>query len=189
MLAVIAGRAQKWPLATHSSCKRWWELVLRLRLSQSSSQVSGSHQICLEPLPPPPQKICWWDSAEGVWSSRTHSKSAVLLEWVESIVWQFARKHPEKWQGGDWFFHHDNVPAHTTLSVQHFWLKTKWWLCSTTPAPYLPTSLLPTVFCTHIWRGFEREAFCWCCRGSMRITGGGVTLKGTKVSNLYKYFK
>jgi hypothetical protein len=28
------------------------------------------------------------------------------------------RKHPGKWQSGDWFLHHDNAPAHTALSVQ-----------------------------------------------------------------------
>ncbi|PNF22071.1 hypothetical protein B7P43_G09295 [Cryptotermes secundus] len=27
------------------------------------------------------------------------------------------------WQSGDWFFHHDNAPAHTALSVRQFLTK------------------------------------------------------------------
>jgi hypothetical protein len=106
----FAGIAQKWPPATHNSCKMMRVRVTAMTLSQSSSQESGSHQIRLDNNhPPPPPKrgggqvpssvmtmfVCFlmlMDSAEGVWSSMTNSKSAVLLEWVESIVWQPAMK-------------------------------------------------------------------------------------------------
>jgi len=29
----------------------------------------------------------------------------------------------DTWSSGDWFFHHDNAPAHTALSVQQFLAK------------------------------------------------------------------
>jgi len=32
-------------------------------------------------------------------------------------------KRPEMWSSGDWFLHHDNVPAHMALSVQQFLAK------------------------------------------------------------------
>jgi hypothetical protein len=30
------------------------------------------------------------------------------------------RKRPEKWKNNNWFLHHDNVPAHTSLVVRQF---------------------------------------------------------------------
>jgi len=33
------------------------------------------------------------------------------------------QKRPELWQSGDWFFHHDNAPAHAAISVAIFWPK------------------------------------------------------------------
>ena len=30
------------------------------------------------------------------------------------------RKRPEMWKNGNWLFHHDNAPAHTTLVVREF---------------------------------------------------------------------
>jgi hypothetical protein len=68
------------------------------------------------------------------------------------------RKHPGKWQGGDWFLHHDNAPAHTALSVQHLWLETKRWLC---PIPLITqTCCVKLLFVPTDEAGFDREAFC-----------------------------
>ena len=30
------------------------------------------------------------------------------------------RKRPELWRSGDWFFHHDNAPAHSALRTREF---------------------------------------------------------------------
>jgi hypothetical protein len=30
------------------------------------------------------------------------------------------QKHPDKWKNNNWFLHHDNAPAHTSLVVQQF---------------------------------------------------------------------
>ena len=33
------------------------------------------------------------------------------------------RKRPELWWSGEWLLHHENAPAHTTLSVRQFLMK------------------------------------------------------------------
>ena len=33
------------------------------------------------------------------------------------------RKRPELWRSGDWFFHHDNAPAHSALRTREFLAK------------------------------------------------------------------
>ena len=33
------------------------------------------------------------------------------------------RKRPELWSSGDWFFHHDNAPAHLALRTREFLAK------------------------------------------------------------------
>jgi len=43
------------------------------------------------------------------------------------------RNNPEKWQSGDWFLHHDNAPAYTTLNVQQFLAKNKMMMVSHHP--------------------------------------------------------
>ena len=70
-----------------------------------------------------------------------------VLKWMsDSLQW----KCPEQWQHGDWFLHHDNAPLTTqTWASTSFWLKPKWWSCSTTPTCL--TLLLVTIFCTHGW--------------------------------------
>jgi len=35
----------------------------------------------------------------------------------------YGKKRPEMRSSGDWFLHHDNAPAHTTLRVQQFLAK------------------------------------------------------------------
>ena len=42
----------------------------------------------------------------------------VLISLQDSV-----RKKQDMWSSGDWFLHHDNVPAHTALSVQQFLAK------------------------------------------------------------------
>ena len=45
-------------------------------------------------------------------------------------------KFPNLWESGEWLFHHDNVPAHTTLSVRQFLTKNGvTWFCH---PPYSP---------------------------------------------------
>ena len=47
---------------------------------------------------------------------------------IRNFTWRFLRqlrenvrrKRPEMWRWGDWFLHHENVPAHTALSVTRY---------------------------------------------------------------------
>jgi hypothetical protein len=41
-------------------------------------------------------------------------------EVLKRLLNSLRRKRPDLWQRGEWFFHHDNAPAHTALSVQRF---------------------------------------------------------------------
>ena len=45
------------------------------------------------------------------------------------------RKRPELWRSGDWFFHHDNAPAHSALRTREFLAKH-----SITVLPHTPYS-------------------------------------------------
>jgi len=65
------------------------------------------------------------------------------------------QKHPEKWQSGDWFLHHDNAPGHTTLSIQQFSAKQN----GGCVPPTHPTSLVATFVVSMDEAKFEREAF------------------------------
>ena len=40
------------------------------------------------------------------------------LEILRGLHHDLQKNRPVLWQTGDWFFHHDNAPAHTALSVQ-----------------------------------------------------------------------
>jgi histone-lysine N-methyltransferase SETMAR len=53
------------------------------------------------------------------------------------------RKWTELWRSGDWLLHHDNVPAHTALSVQQFLAKSNMVLL---PHPPYSPDLAPCDF-------------------------------------------
>jgi histone-lysine N-methyltransferase SETMAR len=38
-----------------------------------------------------------------------------VLKWLSKGIWH---KHPDKWKKNNWFLHHDNTPAHTSLVRQ-----------------------------------------------------------------------
>jgi len=38
-----------------------------------------------------------------------------ILKWLREGI---RCNHPDKWKKNNWFLHHDNVPAHTSLAVQ-----------------------------------------------------------------------
>jgi len=57
------------------------------------------------------------------------------LKVLKSLRDSVRKKRPHTWSSGDWFLHHDNAPAHTALSVQHFLAKN-----SVTAIPHLPYS-------------------------------------------------
>jgi histone-lysine N-methyltransferase SETMAR len=63
-----------------------------------------------------------------------------VLKRLRDIV---QKKRPEMWSIIDWFLHHDNAPAHTTLCVQQFLAKN-----NMTVIPYPPYSpdLMPCDF-------------------------------------------
>jgi len=42
------------------------------------------------------------------------------LEVLESLRGKVRRKRPELFANNSWILHHDNAPAHTTLSVREF---------------------------------------------------------------------
>ncbi|PNF22069.1 hypothetical protein B7P43_G09301 [Cryptotermes secundus] len=52
------------------------------------------------------------------------------MRWARNVA-----KIGRRRQSGDWFFHHDNAPAHTALSVRQFLTKN-----GMTPVPHPPYS-------------------------------------------------
>jgi hypothetical protein len=69
------------------------------------------------------------------------------LNVLKRLCENLRRNRPEKWQSGDWFFHHDNAPTHTALSVEQFLAKNKMVVVSHHPySPYLAPC---DFFCTH----------------------------------------
>jgi len=53
------------------------------------------------------------------------------------------KKRPEMWSSGNWFLHHDNIPAHTALSVQQFLAKNN---MTVIPHPRYSPNLAPCDF-------------------------------------------
>lgn len=65
------------------------------------------------------------------------------LEVLRRLRNSLRRKRPELWQTGDWFFHHDNAPAHTSLLVRQFLAKNR---MTTLPHPPYSPDLAPSDF-------------------------------------------
>lgn len=61
---------------------------------------------------------------------------AFYLEVLKRLRNSLRRKRPDLWQSGEWFFHHDNAPAHTALSVRRF--LTKNGMTTVSHPPYSP---------------------------------------------------
>lgn len=83
--------------------------------------------------------ICFFDvrgvvHSEFVPQGQTVNQ-AFYLEVLKRLRNSLRRKRPDLWQSGDWFFHHDNAPAHTALSVRQFLTKN-----GMTPVPHPPYS-------------------------------------------------
>jgi hypothetical protein len=99
---LICRKSSKWPSVSHKSHNRWWELVLGY--DPESKQQSSQWKSPDSPRPKTVLQVhssiktllffflCWWDFAQGVCSSRTNNKSAVLLECGETIAWEPATK-------------------------------------------------------------------------------------------------
>ena len=45
------------------------------------------------------------------------------IEVLKRLKDAIRRKRPELWRSGDWFFHHDNAPAHLALRTGEFLAK------------------------------------------------------------------
>ena len=45
------------------------------------------------------------------------------IEVLKRLRDAFRQKKPELWRSGDWFFHHDNAPAHSALRTREFLAK------------------------------------------------------------------
>jgi hypothetical protein len=54
-----------------------------------------------------------------------------VLKWLREGI---RRKRPDKWKKNNWFLHHDNVPAHTSLIRQFLTSKN----ITVIPTPHLP---------------------------------------------------
>ena len=48
---------------------------------------------------------------------------AYFIEVLKRLRNAIRRKRPELWRSGDWFFHHDNSPAHSALRNREFLAK------------------------------------------------------------------
>lgn len=60
---------------------------------------------------------------------------AFYLEVLKRLRNNVRQKRPDLWQTRDWFFHHDNAPAHTAISVRQFLAKN-----NMSPLPHAPYS-------------------------------------------------
>lgn len=60
---------------------------------------------------------------------------AFYLEVLKRLRNSVRQKRPDLWQTRDWFFHHDNAPAHAAISVRQFLAKN-----NMTPLPHAPYS-------------------------------------------------
>jgi len=61
---------------------------------------------------------------------------AFYLEVLKRLRNSLRQKRPDLWQAGEWFFHHDNAPVHTTLSIR--WFLTKNGMTTVFHPPYSP---------------------------------------------------
>lgn len=71
--------------------------------------------------------ICFFDAKGVVHSEFVPPGQTVnqtfYLEVLRRLRNSVRQKRPDLWQTGDWFFHHDNAPAHTAISVTQFLAK------------------------------------------------------------------
>ena len=58
------------------------------------------------------------------------------LDVLQRVRNSVRRKRPDMWRSGEWWFQHDNVHAHTTLSARQFWTKNG--MTPLTHPPYSP---------------------------------------------------
>ena len=65
------------------------------------------------------QRCC----ARGVRSPGQTVNQKLYLEVLKRLRGSIWKKRANLWRAGDWFFHHDNAPAHTALSVMQFLTK------------------------------------------------------------------
>jgi hypothetical protein len=97
MLAAICRKSSSIIFSFSQSWNRWWELVLLLWLwvKAAVNLVEGAKFAQTKKSAASSLNCqdnagifsrCWWDSAQGVCSSRTHSKS-VLLGCAERTAW------------------------------------------------------------------------------------------------------
>jgi len=54
-------------------------------------------------------------------------------EFLRRLRENVRRKQPEIWKNGNWLLHHDNAPAHTSISVKEFLTKVTCLLFPTLP--------------------------------------------------------
>ena len=54
---------------------------------------------------------------------RSTVNQTYYIEVLKRLRDAIRRKRPELWRSGDWFFHHDNAPAHSALRTREFLAK------------------------------------------------------------------
>ena len=85
-------------------CRKLFALALTNRRFAEKNQLSGNTDH--EYLP------------EGSTVNQTY-----YIEVLKRLRDAIRRKRPELWRSGDWFFHHDNAPAHSALRTREFLAK------------------------------------------------------------------
>jgi len=69
-----------------------------------------------------------------------HRRTIDELEALTGVSWSSCQRilteeRPEMWRSGEWLLHHDNVPAHTALSLRQFLTKNGMTTASHPPLP------------------------------------------------------
>ena len=151
-------------LATHHGLEEWLEaepdffFIVSLEMNLGATVMSPKQNNNLDngklSLPHDPEKHNRWSQMRKKWSLRWEGvplrweglctensflrvtvNRSFYLKILRRLCHNLRKKHPNLWQTGDWFFHHDSAPACTTLSIQQFLSKN-----SGTPVPHPPYS-------------------------------------------------
>lgn len=101
---------------------------------------------------------CLWNYAPGICSSPARLLTSNLFGSF-LLIWErmYSRKFSELWWLGDWFFHHNNTPSHTSLTSQLLFRLSAW--CSPPFVYARPSSVQLLLFLK--MKKTWKEAFWW----------------------------
>ena len=133
-LSEFAWSLRKWWRILVKDHNRWWVMGLRLWRGNKGPAFTVDEQNIPQTQKSSPSSIqnqgaahSFFDTSGVVHHEYLPEGSTVnqtyyieVLKGLRDAIW---RKRPELWRSGDWFFHHDNAPAHSALRTREFLAK------------------------------------------------------------------